>query len=154
MYLKGRNLHGTYTNLIQENANFLKREKPLVSCSDKVLFPKLIGVNFFQFRITFEFSKEKWTKKKWFTLPLYNWGQSLRNEKAYNQPSFKLVRAPLPRLALALRLFQFVIYFKLRTRQIESLLYIHFGIYFVIFCMLLVINKIRGFSFSLEMSLW
>ena len=59
MYLKGRNLHGTYTNLIQENANFLKREKPLVSCSYKVLFPKLIGVNFFQFRITFEFSKEK-----------------------------------------------------------------------------------------------
>ena len=59
MYVKGRNLHGTYTNLIQEHANFLKREKPLVSCSDKVLFPKLIGVNFFNSGLLLKLSKEK-----------------------------------------------------------------------------------------------
>ena len=38
MYLKGRKLHGTYTNLIQEHANFLTREKPLVN--------KLLGQSF------------------------------------------------------------------------------------------------------------
>ena len=58
MYLKGRNVQGTYTNIVQEHANFLKREKPLVSYSDKDVFLKLIdkenGVNFFQLRITFE----------------------------------------------------------------------------------------------------
>lgn len=58
MYLKGRNVQGTYTNIVQEHVSFLKREKPLVSYSDKVVFLKLIdkenGVNFFQLRITFE----------------------------------------------------------------------------------------------------
>ena len=58
MYLKGRNVQGTYTNIVQEHASFLKREKPLVSYSDKVVFLKLIdkenGVIFFQLRITFE----------------------------------------------------------------------------------------------------
>ena len=57
MYLKGRNVQGTYTNIVQEHVNFLKRKKPLVSYSDNV-FLKLIdkenGVNFFQLRITFE----------------------------------------------------------------------------------------------------
>ena len=51
MYLKGRNVQGTYTNIVQEHVNFLKREKPLVSYSDKDVFLKLIdkenGVKFF-----------------------------------------------------------------------------------------------------------
>ena len=58
MYLKGRNVQGTYMNIVQEHVNFLKREKPLVSYSDKVVFLKLIdkenGENCFQLRITFE----------------------------------------------------------------------------------------------------
>ena len=44
--------------MVQEHVNFLKREKPLVSYSDKVVFLKLIdkenGENCFQLRITFE----------------------------------------------------------------------------------------------------
>ena len=61
MYVKGRNLHGSYTTLIQENANFLEAWET---------FSKLLGQSFI--------SETNWCE--FFSIQDYFWNSVKRSE--------------------------------------------------------------------------